>query len=103
MAIQYCDKLCYIFLMSDKRTYKSHKEHGEDMTYESEVKHRMDDRGDLDLTKQIDTLKEEKEKILKDQDIKNDQHTIEILQKDKDLAFKDKEIGKLMGKISNGK
>ena len=138
MAIQYCDKLCYIFLMSDKRTYKSHKEHGEDMTYESEVKHKMDDRGDLDLTKQIDTLKaekvalyqqvkelrnleeghqklngelrieivklkEEKEKILKDQDIKHDQHTIEILQKDKDLAFKDKEIGKLMGKISNGK
>ena len=60
MGIQYCDKLCYIFLMGDKRTYKSHKEHGEDMTYESEVKHRMDDRGNLDLTKQIDVLKAEK-------------------------------------------
>ena len=138
MGIQYCYNLCYIFLMSDKRTYKSHKEHGLDITYENEIQHKMDDRGNLDLTKQIDTLKaekvalykqvkelrnleeghqklngqlrieilqlkEQKEKILKDQDIKNDQHTIEILQKDKDLALKDKEIGKLMGKISNGK
>jgi len=129
MAIQYCDKLCYIFLMSDKRTYKSHKEHGEDMTYESEVKHRMDDRGNLDLTKQIETLKsekvalyesvknlknleeghqklngdlrleiikinEEKEKILKDQDIVNDQHTIELLEKDN-------EIGRLMKKLQD--
>ena len=114
--------------MSDKRTYKSHKEHGEDMTYESEVKHRMDDRGNLDLTKQIDTLtaekaalyekvknlqnledghkklngelrleivklNEEKEKILKDQDIKNDHHTC-------DLLIKDNEIGRLMKKIN---
>ena len=129
MGIQYCDKLCYIFLMSDKRTYKSHKEHGEDMTYESEVKHRMDDRGNLDLTKKIDVLKaekvalyesvknlknleeghkklngelrleitklnEEKEKILKDQDIKNDQHTIELLEKDN-------EIGRLMKKLQD--
>ena len=129
MGIQYCDKLCYIFLMSDKRKYKSHKEHGEDMTYESEVKHRMDDRGNLDLTKKIDVLKaekvalyesvknlknleeghkklngelrleitklnEEKEKILKDQDIKNDQHTIELLEKDN-------EIGRLMKKLQD--
>lgn len=117
--------------MSDKRTYKSHKEHGEDMTYESEVKHKMDDRGNLDLTKQIDTLKAEKvalyekvknlqnleeghqklngelrlevvnlkekiEKVKKDQDIKNDQYTIDILQKDN-------EIGKLMKKLQDKK
>ena len=129
MGIQFCDKLCYVLLMSDKRTYKSHKEHGEDMTYESEVKHKMDDRGNLDLTKQIDVLKaekvalyesvknlqnleeghqklngelrleivklnEEKEKLLKDQDIKNDQHTIELLQKDN-------EIGRLMKKLQD--
>ena len=129
MGIQFCDKLCYVLLMSDKRTYKSHKEHGEDMTYESEVKHKMDDRGNLDLTKQIDVLKaekvalyesvknlknleeghqklngdlrleiiklnEEKEKILKDQDIKNDQHTIELLEKDN-------EIGRLMKKLQD--
>ena len=129
MGIQYCDKLCYIFLMGDKRTYKSHKEHGEDMTYESEVKHRMDDRGNLDLTKQIDVLKAEKvalyesvknlqnleeghqklngklrleiidikeelEKFKKDQDIKNDQHTIELLEKDN-------EIGRLMKKLQD--
>ena len=129
MGIQFCDKLCYVLLMSDKRTYKSHKEHGEYMTYESEVKHRMDDRGNLDLTKQIDVLKaekvalyesvknlqnleeghqklngelrleivklnEEKEKLLKDQDIKNDQHTIELLQKDN-------EIGRLMKKLQD--
>ena len=60
MGIQYCDNLCYIFLMSDKRTYKSHKEHGLDITYENEVQHKMDDRGNLDLTKQIETLKAEK-------------------------------------------
>ena len=129
MGIQYCDKLCYVILMSDKRTYKSHKEHGEDMTYESEVKHKMDDRGDLDLTKQIVTLKAEKvalyqqvkelrnleeghqklngelrleivkskeelEKYKKDQDIKNDQHTIELLEKDN-------EIGRLMKKLQD--
>ena len=129
MGIQYCDKLCYVILMSDKRTYKSHKEHGEDMTYESEVKHKMDDRGNLDLTKQIDTLKAEKvalyekiknlqtleeghqklngklrlevvnakeelEKFKKDQDIKNDQHTIELLEKDN-------EIGRLMKKLQD--
>ena len=129
MAIQFYDKLCYVILMSDKRTYKSHKEHGEDMTYESEVKHKMDDRGNLDLTKLIDTLKAEKvalyekvknlqnleeehqklngelrlelakckqeiEKIKKDEDIKNDQHTIELLEKDN-------EIGRLMKKLQD--
>ena len=129
MGIQYCDNLCYIFLMSDKRTYKSHKEHGLDITYENEIQHKMDDRGNLDLTKQIDTLKAEKvalyekvknlqtleedhqklngklrlevvntkeelEKFKKDQDIKNDQHTIELLEKDN-------EIGRLMKKLQD--
>jgi len=131
MGIQYYDNLCYIFLMSDKRTYKSHKEHGLDITYENEIQHKMDDRGNLDLTKQIDTLKAEKvalyekvknlqnleeghqklngelrlevvnlkeelEKYKKDQDIKNDQHTIEVLQKDN-------EIGRLMKKLQDKK
>jgi len=129
MGIQYCDNLCYIFLMSDKRTYKSHKEHGLDITYENEIQHKMDDRGNLDLTRQIDTLKSEKvalyekvknlqtleedhqklngklrlevanikeelEKFKKDQDIKNDQHTIELLEKDN-------EIGRLMKKLQD--
>jgi len=131
MGIQYCDNLCYIFLMSDKRTYKSHKEHGLDITYENEIQHKMDDRGNLDLTKQIDTLKAEKvalyekvknlqnleeghqklngklrlevvnikeelEKFKKDQDIKNDHHTIELLEKDN-------EIGRLMKKLQDKK
>lgn len=129
MGIQYYDNLCYIFLMSDKRTYKSHKEHGSDITYENEVQHKMDDRGDLDLTKQIETLKAEKvalyqqvkelrnleeghqklngklrleiinkneelERFKKEQDIKNDQHTIELLEKDN-------EIGRLMKKLQD--
>ena len=42
--------------MRDKRTYTKQKEHGVDMSYESEVEHKFDDRGDLDLTKQIDVL-----------------------------------------------
>ena len=39
------------------KMYKYKKEHGEDMTYESEIKHKFDDRGDHDLTKQIEMLK----------------------------------------------
>ena len=39
------------------KMYKYQKEHGEDMTYESEVEHKFDDRGQHDLTKQIDMLK----------------------------------------------
>ena len=42
--------------MRDKRTYTKQKEHGEDVSYESEVEHKFDDRGNLDLTKQIDVL-----------------------------------------------
>ena len=40
--------------MKDKRTYNNLKEHGEDMTYESERKHESDDRGELDLSLLID-------------------------------------------------
>ena len=115
--------------MSDKRTYKSHKEHGEDMTYESEVKHRMDDRGNLDLTKQIDTLKAEKvalyEKIKGLQTLENGhqklngelrlevanlQQEMEKLKKDQDILNdqntfnileKDNEIGRLMKKLQD--
>ena len=115
--------------MSDKRTYKSHKEHGEDMTYESEVKHRMDDRGNLDLTKQIDTLKAEKvalyEKVKNLQNLEdghqklngelrlevaNLQQEIEKLKKDQDILNdqntfnileKDNEIGRLMKKLQD--
>ena len=115
--------------MSDKRTYKSHKEHGEDMTYESEVKHRMDDRGNLDLTKQIDTLKAEKVALYKkvkniqilEEDhqklngqlrleVANLQQEIEKLKKDQDILNdqntfnileKDNEIGRLMKKLQD--
>jgi len=48
-------------------------------------------------------LKQQIEDLKKEQDIKNDQHTIEILQKDKDLEIKDKEIGRLMAKVNNGR
>ena len=48
------------------------------------------------LRLEIVQLKEEKEKILKDQDIKNDQHTVDILEKDN-------EIGRLMKKITERK
>ena len=43
--------------MKDKRTYTHLKEHGEDMTHENEFKIDIpEDRGTLDLTKQIDEL-----------------------------------------------
>jgi len=117
--------------MSEKRTYTHLKDYTSDISYENEIKFKSDDRGNLDLTKQIDILKaekvalyqqvkelrnveedhqklngklrleivqlkEEKEKILKDQDLKNDQHTIDMLEKDN-------EIGRLMKKITERK
>ena len=42
--------------MREKRTYEKQKEHGEDMSYESEVEHKFDDRGQNDLTKKIEEL-----------------------------------------------
>ena len=47
--------------MKDKRTYTELKEHGIDISYENEVKFESDDRGSLDLTRQIDMLKKQKE------------------------------------------
>jgi|TARA_B100000902_G_C26719007_1_gene625664 predicted RNase H-like nuclease (RuvC/YqgF family) len=45
--------------MKDKRTYTHLKEHGEDMTHENEFKIDIpEDRGTLDLTRQIEDLKE---------------------------------------------
>ena len=43
--------------MKDKRTYTHLKEHGDDMTHENEFKIDIpEDRGKLDLTRQIDEL-----------------------------------------------
>ncbi len=47
--------------MKDKRQYDKLKEHGEDISLENEVKLQHDDRGSLDLTKQIDLLKQKLE------------------------------------------
>jgi len=47
--------------MKDKRQYHKLKEHGEDISLENEVKLQHDDRGSLDLTKQIDLLKQKLE------------------------------------------
>lgn len=46
--------------MSDKRTYSSIKDYGNDMSFENEVKQRYDDRGPNDLDKQIEVLKGQK-------------------------------------------
>lgn len=58
-------------------------------------------KSNSDLTRQIDTLKQENEKLKKDMDILTDRQTIELLQKDKDIAHKDKEIGRLMKKLND--
>jgi predicted RNase H-like nuclease (RuvC/YqgF family) len=45
--------------MKEKRTYTNLKEHGEDITHENEFKIDLkEDRGDLDLTRQIEELKQ---------------------------------------------
>tara|TARA_R100001198_G_C5168439_1_gene170376 strand:- start:266 stop:559 length:294 start_codon:yes stop_codon:yes gene_type:complete len=45
--------------MKEKRTYTHLKEHGEDMTHENEFQVNIkEDRGQLDLTRQIDELKQ---------------------------------------------
>ena len=45
--------------MKEKRTYTHLKEHGEDMTHENEFKIDIpEDRGTLDLTRQIDELRQ---------------------------------------------
>ena len=46
--------------MKDKRTYIKHKEHGEDISHENEFVMTNDDRGSLDLERQLDS----KDKII---------------------------------------
>jgi len=53
----------------------------------------IDDRGELDLTKQIEVKDEKIESLLKEIDILRDTHQIEMLEKDA-------EIGRLMKKIT---
>ena len=53
----------------------------------------IDDRGELDLTKQIEVKEEKIESLLKEIDILRDTHQIEMLEKDA-------EIGRLMKKIT---
>lgn len=53
----------------------------------------IDDRGELDLTKQIEVKEQKIESLLKEIDILRDTHQIEILEKDV-------EIGRLMKKIT---
>ena len=52
--------------MREKRTYEKQKEHGEDMSYESEVEHKFDDRGQNDLTKTIEELVKKQVQLAKD-------------------------------------
>ena len=60
--------------MKDKRTYTHLKEHGEDITHENEFKiHVSEDRGTLDLTRQIDELR---------QTIKGYEFLIDVLKKE---------------------
>ena len=47
--------------------------------------------------KKLKKEKEEKEKILKDMDIKADQHTIELLQKDVIISNIKKQLKKIIG------
>lgn len=53
----------------------------------------IDDRGELDLTKQIEVKQQKIESLLKEMDILRDTHQIEMLEKDV-------EIGRLMKKIT---
>ena len=53
----------------------------------------IDDRGELDLTKQIEVKDEKIESLLKEMDILRDRFQIEMLEKDV-------EIGRLMKKIT---
>tara|TARA_R110001592_G_scaffold215833_1_gene469251 strand:+ start:65 stop:406 length:342 start_codon:yes stop_codon:yes gene_type:complete len=107
----------------DKRTYKSLKEHANDMSYENEVTPiSNDDRGTLDLTRQIDDLNRKVknldglEKIHKETNGDLRVHIIKLdkeiyqLKKDNsmiretcqvDLLVKDNEIGRLMKKLQD--
>ena len=66
--------------MKDKRTYIKHKEHGEDISHENESTITSDDRGSLDLERQL----EDKYKII-DKLRMNMRDYIMMHQTDKDL------------------
>ena len=52
--------------MKDKRIYDRLKDHGNDISYENEVKHSIkEDRGVSDLTLQIEMLTKQKELLQK--------------------------------------
>ena len=60
--------------MKEKRTYTHLKEHGEDITHENEFQVNIkEDRGHLDLTRQIDELK---------QTIKGYEFLVDVLKKE---------------------
>jgi predicted RNase H-like nuclease (RuvC/YqgF family) len=60
--------------MKEKRTYTHLKEHREDITHENEVKlEPKEDRGQLDLTRQIDELR---------QTIKGYEFLVDVLKKE---------------------
>ena len=110
-----------------KRTYKSFQEYGDDMSYENEVPHsKADDRGTLDLTRQINDLKKKvteyqlETSIIKaigmnSPEMKAMKKEVDKLEKENyqlkkdmamekethqiDLLIKDKEIGRLMKKV----
>ena len=111
----------------DKRTYKSIKEYRDDISYENEVDHSTtDDRGTLDLTRQIDDLKRKvhnaeletslvKAVGMNSPEMKKMEETVDNLKKENyqlkkdmamekethqiDLLVKDQEIGRLMKKV----
>ena len=64
----------------DKRTYTTHKEHGEDMSHENESTITNDDRGSLDLERRLS----DKDKII-DKLRMNMRDYIMMHQTDKDL------------------
>ena len=77
--------------MKDKRTYIKHKEHGEDISHENESTITSDDRGSLDLERQL----EDKDKII-DKLRMNMRDYIMMHQTDKDLlGVKIKEVAEL--------
>ena len=70
------------------------------MSYENESKHDMVFKGSLDLTKQLEEKNKKIEELKKEIDLMADRQQIEMLEKDRDLTIKDKEIGRLMAKVN---
>ncbi len=51
--------------MKDKRTYEKLKDHSNDISYENEFKHSVEDRGSGDLTYKIEMLTQQKKYLQK--------------------------------------